>query len=198
MQFKICTTRAILLRFSYPLKQHYFSLIFLVRFFFYLPIHYFVYKSKEETLLKGKFKELYAGVKLTKWFQALYMSQFIFKRICFVFLVFFVKDYHWATKVVPLFVIQLGSFSYLLIVRSFEDLKDNLIEIMNECFFLFFVGFNLFNYDEETWSKVDFTAMIYCMTVNSAMLSLIIVIDLVKSLIVKCKKRRAARNKKVF
>jgi hypothetical protein len=123
---------------------------------------------------------------------------FLAKRTFVIILIFTVGDEHWGVKVVQIFIYQMTSLCYSGVVRPFEDVKDNLIEIVNDLMFAFFLAFNILNHSEETWSYAESMVLIYAMSLNHMILALIIYIDFAKQICMKIKKCKAKKLKKTF
>lgn len=93
------------------------------------------FKSRKTLEIHVYYEELFAGTKQTHFSHA-YTLVFIFKRVTFWFLITFLEALPLMLKLSLLFLIECWVLVYLILVRPFDEVKVNIIEIVNEIFFM--------------------------------------------------------------
>ena len=96
--------------------------------------------------------EIYHGVK-TKKKNKLYVSILLIRRAVFIALLFTLASIQSWLMISILSVIQLFYLTYIVLIRPFESKKDNMIEIINETFFLTLLVSLIFLNSEENWNS---------------------------------------------
>ena len=96
--------------------------------------------------------EIYNGVK-TKKKNKLYVSILLIRRALFIALLFTLASIQSWLMISILSVIQFWYLTYIIIIRPFESKKDNMIEIINETFFLFLLCSLIFLNSKENWNS---------------------------------------------
>ena len=90
---------------------------------------------KDEDFKIDKYREFFSGLKKTKPWQ-LYITVWLCRRLLFVLLIISISPNSQLLALQILSVIQLLYFIYVVAQRPYIEAKDNLIEIINEFFFL--------------------------------------------------------------
>ena len=96
--------------------------------------------------------EIYHGVK-TKKKNKLYVSILLIRRALFIALLFTLASIQSWLMISILSVIQFWYLTYIVLIRPFESKKDNMIEIINETFFLILLVSLIFLNSEENWNS---------------------------------------------
>ena len=96
--------------------------------------------------------EIYNGVK-TKKKNKLYVSIMLIRRALFIALLFTLAFIQSWLMITILSVIQFWYLTYIILIRPFESKKYNMIEIINETFFLFFLCSLIFLNSKENWNS---------------------------------------------
>ena len=137
---------------------------------------YFIYKTKEEEPRgESKLEEMFNGLKHQRM-KRYYMILLLLRRIVFVSLLICATFISPIVLVCLLWAIQIAYFVVIIILRSFIEIKDNIIEITNEVFFLFFLGCLGYFNEESRWKSTITNAYIYMLTANNfAVLGIVIV-----------------------
>ena len=100
----------------------------------------------------NKLGELYAGLKNTVWAR-FYLALQLLRRIIFVSLLITLAPISSIAIVWAISCLQIVYLIVLIILRPFEELKDNLIEIINEVFFNYFACWLTHFNSESVWSS---------------------------------------------
>lgn len=122
-------------------KHHTFSYIYSLIFtgvMMIVPIFVFIHYKKmnedwaiSETSL---FKEFYEGTK-DKRIAKLFIVVFFIRRYLTIMILVFMRNTHAIPRCALFCIVQLLNLAYLIKAKPFENTKDNIIEIMNECIF---------------------------------------------------------------
>ena len=96
--------------------------------------------------------EIYNGVK-TNQKNKLYVSILLIRRALFIILLFTLASIQSWLMISILSVIQFWYLTYIVLIRPFESKKDNMIEIINETFFLFMLCSLIFLNSKENWNS---------------------------------------------
>ena len=158
-----------------------FAIIFFISIFIFIliPIHYFKYCDKG-TIETKYLAEIYDGLKDTN-LSKLYMFIFLLKRFLMACVIVFLRDANIWLRCVLFAIIQLLVLLYIIIVRPFEDKKNNLIESINEitCLILC-ITITIFN-DESRWFDGLDGYLIYFLVIVGVIIGAIINIDMIVS-----------------
>ena len=100
----------------------------------------------------NKFSELYAGLRNTTWARV-YLTFQLMRRILFVVLLITLAQVSSSAITWTISSLQIIYLIMLLILRPFEGLKDNIVEIINEVFFSYFFCWLLHFNSEDAWSS---------------------------------------------
>lgn len=79
--------------------------------------------------MHGKFQALYEGIKQGVYAQ-MYSSFFLTRRLVMAVALVFIK--HTIAQLTVVIVIQVSALVYLAIVRPFESVQDNLVNLIDE------------------------------------------------------------------
>jgi len=116
---------------------------------------------------KGTLRELYSAMK-TNFGSRIYISMFLARRILFIVLLLSIKG-HVIIKLVLMVVIQSIYYIYLVRFRPFDDIKANIIEIINETSFCYFLLWLLHYNSKNVWSETTSSIMFAVILTNSLM-----------------------------
>ena len=106
-----------------------------------------------------------SGIKPTKSKQ-IHIVMFFLRRLLLSFVVFLLADMSIMTKISIFTGIQLVYLLLAIIQRPFVQIKDQLIEIINECIYMILILFLFFNNDISDWSTGAKYAYIWLMLSN--------------------------------
>ena len=159
---------------SYSLAIVVFILLFM---FILIPIHYFKYCDKG-TIETKYLAEIYDGLK-DNHASKLYMFIFLLKRFLMAAVIVFMRDINVWIRCISFTVIQFCVLIYLIIVRPFDDKKNNIIEPINEtaCLILC-ITITIFN-DESRWFDGLDGYLIYLLVVVGILIGVIINVDMI-------------------
>jgi hypothetical protein len=94
----------------------------------YTIIHYILWRNTI-AIIGGKNSVLYEGLKGDSW-SKLYSSFFLVRRLTLAVFLVFVRD---SSAQISIFIIlQFSALLYLCIIRPFDSLQDNIINLLNE------------------------------------------------------------------
>jgi hypothetical protein len=101
--------------------------------------------------INPKFGEFFNGLKHTKIAQ-LYFGVFILRRFTSVLWVITGASLPKMIRIYIFAPIQVATCGYTLIVRPFDNFKDNLVEAVNDVYYVGFSAFLIFINEESDWS----------------------------------------------
>ena len=130
-------------------------------------------KEDEPTLLR----EIYKGLKDGKLAQ-LYFVVSTTRRLLLIAVLILLQTMHFYAKMCMLMIIQISYLIYLLAVRPFESIRDNLIEILNELIILFISLILTIYSSESAWTGSIDSIVINTSLFNNIMILVIIVLAL--------------------
>jgi succinate dehydrogenase hydrophobic anchor subunit len=137
----------------------------------------------------SKFGELFEGLKSKKYphfFQVVFLSRRILSATWIVLSIGLVVE----ARVVVYILIQILSFSYLLIIRPFEDRQDNIIEAVNDSIYLITCILLLHYNNEDRWTESAGRGVVALFTINGIIIFLIQIAFASVRLITYCKNKK--------
>ncbi|CAI2371785.1 unnamed protein product [Moneuplotes crassus] len=167
-----------------------FILIFCLIFFVLSLIKVFKEEDKDQN---DKLSEFTAGLKASKH-SKFYTPLLILRRIMFcIFLVLF-RSLESMILVGYMLFIQIIYTSHIIYLRPMERKMNNLVECINEVFYIFFVAFLLKYNSVQEWEGWPTTCYLCAMMANTAIIVLIILVGSIISLIRKCWKKKPEKE----
>ena len=98
--------------------------------FILIPIHYFKYR--QHGAIKTRYlSEVYDGFK-DNAASKLFLFLFIVKRFMMACVIVFMRNMNNWVRIILFALVQITYLIYTIIVRPYQKVKDNLIEILNE------------------------------------------------------------------
>ena len=137
-------------------------------------INWIRFKDLESFEIYIPLKELFSGLRCSRA-STLYTTVMLSRRAFFVGLLIFGSSFTNTGLVCPMIVIQFAYFLYLVIVRPFKLVKDNLIEITNEWFYLILLGLLSYFNSEDKWNTAVENIYLLLILLNSAVIILIMI-----------------------
>jgi hypothetical protein len=108
------------------------AFMFLMSFTAFTIWHYVFYRN-DPSIVNGSFKVLYEGLK-GNWVAKLYSTFFLVRRFILALFLVFVRVP--IAQITILIGVQLSALLYLMVVRPFSHVHDNIINLINEiCIF---------------------------------------------------------------
>ena len=104
---------------------------------------------KNERYYLGEFFEGLKDSKYARLIPILVLA----RRMAFVILLLMASTDKVLPSLAPMALIQLFYLIVIILTRPMDDVSDNLIEMVNEFFYLFFVSWQLYFNKEERWSS---------------------------------------------
>ena len=129
---------------------------------FYLALTSYKIISTEHNLL-GDFFE---GLKPQRKFK-IYTCIFLIRRIVYIFLLIILSSISSRLLLSILSIFQIGYLVYVIILRPFEGIKSNIIEIMNEIYFFLLLFSLVFLQTENNWSSMITDLYVWVLASNT-------------------------------
>ena len=168
-------------------KDHGFSytlaLVFFIAIFSYvlIPIHYFKYRH-EGAIETNYLTEIYDGFK-DNTASKLFVFIFIVKRFLMASVIVFMRNANSLVRVILFTLIQIFVLIYTIIVRPYDKVKDNLIEIINDATITILCLTIVICNDESKWfNNLDSILIFFLMSVG-VVIGIIVAVDIILSLI---------------
>ena len=95
------------------------------------------------------------------------------RRFIFLAIIFFMNKLEMIDKVIFFVVVQILYLSYIVGLRPQGSSKENLIDVINEVFYTYFVMFLLYYNSEGRWSETITEAYFWIMMSNNFVLMLV-------------------------
>ena len=151
-----------------------FSIIIIIFWIFLIGITIFLTFSSysKDEIRHNKIGELFLDIKNGRY--KIYIPILLIRRFTFVsILVIFATTYSLIVNAL-LWFLQLAYLIYMIVLRPFETSKSNIIEIMNEIYFIFLLGWILYFNSESTWNDRASTIYISVLLSNNVFAFIII------------------------
>ena len=134
-------------------------IMFCMLLFILLALWQWCKSKKPENFEKQKyFVAIVDGMK-PKWIYRSYSFVFLVRRTLFCAVLFFFDFVEAFNRVIILTSLQFIYMLYIIILRPHDSIKENLIEVINEVLYLYYLGFMLHFNTENSWD--DTTTEIY-------------------------------------
>ena len=128
-------------------------------------------KLKEN--VQTKQSKLFKGIKQQRKHR-LYPSTLLIRRTIFVSFLIWLVIVQSKVLIAILSFIQLIYLVYISYLRPYIETKDNIIEIMNEVYFLLLLFLLIFFNNERDWSSITTSAYMWTISSNSMMSFLLV------------------------
>ena len=165
------------LKLSQPLEivSFIFALLILVACIALILFVLFLSFSKYEVVegKHNKLGEIFSGVKMQKKHK-FFVVALLIRRALFVVLLITLESVPSRALIGVLSSLQLGYLVLLSFIRPFDEVKCNIIEIMNEVYFLALLSSLIYLNTEENWSQTITNFYMLFLTSNTIMTFLII------------------------
>ena len=119
-------------------------------------------------------KEFFNGIKNGK-VAKLYSMLLLWRRFVFVALLIFGGSLSNIALICPMIIVQIAYLTNLIIVRPYKQVKNNVIEIVNEWFYFLLVTLLSYFNTSERWSKTIETVYFWIILTNSFIIILIMI-----------------------
>ena len=164
------------------------SLVAVTIFVIPMIIHYFKYK--EGAAIETRyFAEIYDGFK-DSIASKLYTSIFIIRRFMMASVIVFLREANIWVRCWMFMLVQASYLAYTIIVRPFEEARDNIIEIISESAFTFVCLTVAICNEESRWFKGLDQVLIYSLMMIGVIMSGVSLVDFIIGCIRKhCEKR---------
>ena len=138
--------------------------------FILLTLWQWIKSRKTEVLENLKyFKVLVDGMK-PKWICRSYFLVFLIRRTLFGVILFFLESYNMITRVILFVVVQFLITAYMIVLRPQQELKEQISDVINEVYFLFFGAFLLYFNTEDRWNPTQSEAYFWILMSNNFVL----------------------------
>ena len=121
----------------------------------------------------NKFGEFFEGIKMRKKFK-LYSPILLIRKTIYILLLLTLIAASSRFLIAILSFIQIMYFVYIWMLRPFEEIKCNIIEIINELFFLVLLSSLIYLNTENKWSSTFILIYIWIIAFNSIIIFLIV------------------------
>ena len=139
--------------------------------------HWLQTRKSDKIESEKYFSQLYDGLK-PKFVSRSYSIIMLIRRIIFIYIALF-SQIDALYTVLILFIIQFLYLTTMIVLRSYEEIKDNLIDIINETVYIVCISL-LFHYNKASrWTKAVESAFIYLLLSSTFVAMIIVIIFLV-------------------
>ena len=145
-------------------------LIALFSFMLYLSLS--SYKLNEDS--HSMLEEFFSGLKMEKKFRINSSISFGRRALYVVILIVFMS-YSSKLLINALSVLQLIYIVYAIFLRSYVEIKCNIIDILNEIYFFFLLGSLVFWNTESNWNSIKISVYMWVLWSNSLIIFLIVI-----------------------
>ena len=129
---------------------------------------YFIYEEFHNNI-----GELFVGIQMGRKCK-FYVALMLIRKTLFAIVLVFWMNMNWLTIIFILWFIEIWYFGYLVVVRPFNQIKGNIIEITNEIFFFFFISILFYFNEERNWTSTITSIYSYTITANNIVVLIII------------------------
>ena len=137
-------------------------------------VAYLSFSSYETVEAKhNKLEEFFSGIKMQKKHK-LYVFALLVRRALFIVLLITSQLIPSRTILIVISLLQLGYLALISFIRPFKEIKCNIIEIMNEFYFLILLSSLIYLNTESNWN--NFLANVYIFTLTSNTIATFLVI----------------------
>ena len=150
------------------------SLLFTIIFVMHLALTV----EKRTKYQHDKFGEFFTGIKTQKTAR-LYIWALMLRRAVFIVLLITLVSKSSVFVIGVLWVIQLFYLNYMIHLRPLESTKSNLIEIVNELYFVWMLGWLLHFDSKELWTQSSVSVCMWVVASNSMTTFIIVFVDFV-------------------
>ena len=127
----------------------------------------------------------------------LYSFIFVMRRFMTALVLVSLRNINiWARCIIFSYV-QFWALVYASIIRPFSDIKDNIIEVMNETIFLILCIIVTVWNKKSMWFKGLPNILIIALMINGFMISFVLTIDLIVKCVYKWKQNKKHHNKDI-
>ena len=145
-------------------------IMFCMFMFVLLALWQWCKSRKPENFEKQKyFVAIVDGMK-PKWICRSYSFVFLVRRVIFGTILFFFDFVDAFQRVIMLTSIQLVYMLYIMILRPHDSVKENLIDVINEVLYLYFLGFLLHFNTEKNWDNTTTETYFWILMANNFIL----------------------------
>ena len=117
--------------------------------------------------------EFFVGIQMDRKFK-FYAALMLIRKLLFTVVLVFWMHMNSLTIILILLFIEMWYFGYLVILRPFKEIKGNMIEIINEIFFSFFLGALIYLNNKSKWTSTITSIYSYTITANNIIVLAII------------------------
>ena len=117
--------------------------------------------------------EFFVGIQMDRKYK-FYAALMLIRKLLFAAVLVFWMHMNSLTIILILLFIEMWYFGYLVILRPFKEIKGNMIEIINEIFFSFFLGVLIYLNNKSKWTSTITSIYSYTMTANNIIVLAII------------------------
>ena len=123
--------------------------------------------------MHNKVGELFEGIKMERRFK-LYASSMLIRRITYVAILILATSIAFKSVIICLALLQIIYATYVIYLRPYEEVKCNIIDVVNEVSFFLLLGTLIFINTEDQWSTFKSTVYMWVIASNSVFVLLIV------------------------
>ncbi|CAI2371551.1 unnamed protein product [Moneuplotes crassus] len=159
---------------------------------------FYTHRNQYDPEKKTPTMEFFEGLKNNKWAR-FYSFLLLFRRVLFVLIVIFMsRNVHRAYIYSILLVAQLAYFGTLIYLRPFEELQDNIIELVNELFLIGVICYLFAMTSGDKWTNSATSWFMIILTINCLIVLAIMIYFMIVNIIVKCREWRKSKESSSF
>ncbi|CAI2365377.1 unnamed protein product [Moneuplotes crassus] len=159
---------------------------------------FYTHRNRYDPDKKTPTMEFFEGLKNNKW-SRFYSFLLLFRRVLFVLIVIFMTDnVHRAYIYSILLVSQLAYFGTLIYLRPFEEMQDNIIELVNELFLVGVICYLFAMTSGDKWTNTAISWFMIILTINCLIVLAIMIYFMIVNIVVKCKEWRKSKESSSF
>ena len=137
-------------------------------------ISWYTNKNRENLDIYIPLKELYSGIRNTKT-SMLYSTFLLTRRLIFVVLLIYGETFSNIILIYPMIALQIAYLVQLLIVRPFKEVKNNIIEITNEWFYLLLILLLTYYNTNDRWKGIMENVYLWIILGNNIIIIVIMI-----------------------
>jgi hypothetical protein len=155
-----------------------FSLFLVIKAYYMLYRHWNGFEQNQEFF----FMEYYADIRESKWARC-YISALLTRRLIFIVVIllftFIKRDGIFGI----LLAVEFFYLLQLLVIRPFKEFEKNIVETVNEVFYITFISLMLYLDDDAKWTETMTAFFVSLITANSLVITIILLSNLNVNLI---------------
>jgi hypothetical protein len=146
-----------------------FSLFLVIKAYYMLYRHWNGFEQNQEFF----FMEYYADIRDSKWARC-YTSALLTRRLIFIVVILLFRFLNRDCIFGILLAVQFFYLLQLLVIRPFKELENNIVETVNEVFYITFISLMLYLDGDAMWTETMTAFFVSLITANSLVITIIL------------------------